>query len=198
MNAKTFWTMLAVIVLTGTLLQQAGAQRRFYSQRAAGSQSLDRRIKALEQRVLALETQLGRRPPAEVPEGSPVSVEDANRMAEAARQRLEYSEVLHRKGYISEAELETNRFASARAEKLVQLAEAERDGQPTAELEKEISIHDAELNLAQARRQLRLAENIASQGFADRSSITTHQRAVEEAENHLRRLQEEPASEREE
>ena len=143
-----------------------------------------RRIESLERRVSELERMVGRMAPANAPATTSVTIETAQQRVEAAQQRLNFTQRLYDKGYISRAEWEENQYELSRARKVLQIANAWRDGESVATLESEVEILDAERFLAVAKRELLLAKQFVTKGFTG-SSIEAHQRAVEEAQMQL-------------
>jgi len=176
-------SLIAVtLVATGfviTLLSDVQAQRRVYSGRL-NIQQLVRRIEQLERRVATIERARSDRNPTKVV----MSAEKAKEHVAAAKQRQAFSEKLYSKGYISEAELEADRFEFTRALKVLQFAEAARDGKPTEDITTKIAILQAEHNLAVAKRQLQFAKSMTIKGFSV-TDLGAHRRVVDEAQKRL-------------
>jgi len=174
-------TLFAIGLLIPSL-RDAGAQRRFYdAPRGMYTQQLVRRIAVLERRVDRLERLLP--DDARAPES--VDVETAEQQVANAKQRLAYSADLFRKGYVSKAQLEAERFEFDRAEKVLQFANARRDGDSTKEIADGIAILDAEHDLAVAQRQLKVSERMTASGLTQPPGRESYQRAVDAAQNRL-------------
>lgn len=179
----------AILVATALVVlswSDAAAQRRSSYGGRINTQRLVRRIEELERRVTALERIRHGQKREEIVLSAdvPITVESAQQQLSAARQRQAFSEKLFGKGYVSEAEMEADRFEAARARKVLQFAEAARDGQPTETITRELRILEAENDLAVARRRLRLAEALTAKGLAG-SNLPAHRKAVEDAQRQL-------------
>ena len=183
---STVGVMLVAAVLVVLSWSDAEAQRRSSYDSRLNTQRLVRRIEELERRVTALERirQGQRREEVVISNVAPMSVEVAQQHLAAAKERQAFSEKLFAKGYVSEAEMEADKFDAARAFKALQFAEAARDGQPTGQITRELEILEAENNLAMAKRQLRLAEGLTAKGVAG-TNLSAHRRAVEDAQRQL-------------
>ena len=151
-----------------------------------GNQALMSRIARLERRVADLERLLDR----EVIPAPPLTPDlpDALRRLTAAKNRLAFSERSFRKGFISEAEFESSQFEFQRAQKRVAMARAADRPDELERLSHEIEILEAEEDLGLARRRLKYAKHIESQGFPDQAAVQIHQQLVEEAEARLKAL----------
>ena len=168
----------------------AEAQRRSYYGGRLNTQRLVRRIEELERRVTALERLRGV-PVAKAVNlsASPVSVEEAEQLVATTADRHAFSERMYKKGYISEAEMEADKYEATRAELLLQLAKATRDQQPTEQLTQRFEILEAEFNLNVATRQLQLAESLTAKGLLG-TDLPAYRQAVEEAKQELEAMQE--------
>lgn len=186
------WTLCGLLclicIVLAVALPNATAQRRIYGgYRGTHTQQALRRIEALEQRVAALERLVGRQMPAVDPEATVPTVEGAQRRLEAAREHLAYSQDVFRKGYISEAELETDRYLCERAEIVLEMARAAREGASLNKLESALQARDAKHDLRAAQRQLQLARRLRAQGLVGATSIEAHREAVAEAQRRVDR-----------
>lgn len=173
-------------VVIALSLSDAKAQRRNHYGGRLNTQRLVQRIEELERRVTILERLDGPQhpDPLTVSEEGLISVEDAEQLVAVTSERQVFSERLFRKGYVSEAEMETDRYDASRAIKLLELAEATRDGNSTAEIMNEMDVLEAQHNLEIAKRQLRLAEELTARGLLG-TGLPAHRRAVEDAQREL-------------
>ena len=173
-------TLICVVVLAAGWIvrpaRDADAQRRYSWGRRSQPADLIRRIANLELRVAGLEQALNRKAPPAVGVGHVVSVEEAEQSAANAKERLRFSRDRFRKGFISEAEMAEHNFAAKRAETVLRLAQAVRDGQPQKPLENELEILEAEHFLGQAKRQLKYARGVTALGFD--AQLEAHREAL--------------------
>jgi hypothetical protein len=176
-------TMLLSVCVVLTRLPDAAAQRRQYYGGRLNTQQLVRRIDELERRVAALEGNRPAKPRVTIS----MSVERAEQYVAETQARFEFSEKMLAKGYVSQAEYDADRHAFRRAEKVLQLATATRDEQPTDDIVAKIEVLDAEYDLNVAKLQLNLVEKYAAGGFAGRAGLEGHRKAVEEAQLRLDR-----------
>lgn len=173
---------LFAVVSFWLVVREAGAQRRPVNQ----SPELLLRVQQLELRVAQLERAAGRRPETSVIDDPRLSVEDAAERLQNAADNLEYSEGVFDRGYISEHELETARFAFARATKQLELAKSVQAGDGAApRLQRELGILAAEQQLALAERQRQSIKRLADKGLVSRTESQMHERAVNFARQHL-------------
>ena len=183
--------VLLSVALLVTLLQHAGAQRRYgrssyRTPRNLYGQQLVRRIDLLEQRVRILDRLANLATPDSFSAApAHLTVESAQQQLAEAEERLKTTEYQFRKGAASEAEVEARKFERQRARLLVKLGTAAQNDQPTKGIEAEIEIVGAEHYLATAKRSLDLTQRLAAKGLARPSNLDAHKQAVEEAQKLL-------------
>ena len=135
---------------------------------------LDERIGKLEQRVTTLERLLL------VQSGVTVA---ESRLA-AAEETLQYTERLHKKGFVTQLQLEAGKLAVARALKELQLAKAAQKEKKSV---LEIEVLKAEHNLSIATAHLRFSERLRQRGFVTELQVKADKFVLEKARNALER-----------
>ena len=100
----------------------------------------------------------------------------------AAQEKLQHTDRLHKKGYVTRFQLDADRFAVARAQQELQRARGQANDVKTAH---EIEVLDAEHNLAIATERLRHSERLFKRGFATDIRVKADRIAVETARRRL-------------
>jgi multidrug resistance efflux pump len=147
---------------------------------ASGEESqadLRRQVDDLERRVLALEQILG---------GPTLSdaVSLAQASLSAAEEKLQHTERLFQKGFVSKVQLEADRFQVARTRKELEAAKAARNAN---KLFLEIEVLTAEQVLAIASTKLEFTEKLFKKGFTTEAEVKTNRLKVENARRQLER-----------
>jgi multidrug resistance efflux pump len=137
---------------------------------------IEKRLGELEQRVDRLERRLV---------VTPELTKAESRLA-AAREKLEHTERLYKKGYVSELQVEADRLAVAKARQELQLAKADRTRRHAL---LEIDVLQAEHKLAIATERLRFRERLRIKGYVTDSQVQTDKIAAERARRELERAQ---------
>ena len=128
---------------------------------------LERRIEILEQVVFAT---------------SKLSVFDAERNLQAARNRLADSKKLFLKGFITDIQLEQDRFHVDRARREIELARATSGSRRVA---MEIDLMQAKHNLKLSKYNLQHTRQLAGRGYSSVAEIADEQKRVDRAEKNL-------------
>jgi len=170
-------TFVALSLVGGSLL--------LFSLHATGGQDvapdLAKRITELEKRVAKLERLLLVDALA-----STSTVSEAEAKLVAAEERLQYSQRLHGKGYVSKTDLDADRAGVLKARRQLELAKAAQDD-ITKVLE--IEVLEAEHNLAVATQRLEYTERLAAKNYATEAAVKAEKLTVEKAFKELVRVE---------
>jgi multidrug resistance efflux pump len=113
---------------------------------------------------------------------SKLSVYEAERQLEKAKQRLDYSQRLLIKGFITDSQLNQDRFEVDRAVSELRLAKSSVD---VRQKSARIDLMQAKQNLIRAQEQLKFSENLANRGYSSKTEIEGNKYRVTLAEKRL-------------
>lgn len=180
MRNKLVATGLSVLVLA-VLISSPPARSQ------PPNKELEKRVEQLEQKVAQLERLLRLQTVTIA-----ASVPHAEARLASAQEKLQHTDRLHKKGYVTRFQLDADRFAVARAQQELQLARGQANDVKTAH---EIEILDAEHNLAIATERLRHSERLFKRGFATDIRVKADRIAVKNARERLEATKTEPKTE---
>lgn len=170
------------MLIPGTLLLALMFQGIYFLQ----PRQDDGRVEKLEQRVDRLEEILFNT--------VRLTVFDAERKLAEAEQRLENSQSLFIKGFITDQQLQQDRYRVERAKQELKLAKSERGGR---KISMEIEVMEAKRNLEVASQRLEFTERLAKRGFSSltdvqnqRERVTLMQKELELANQRLKAVEE--------
>ena len=115
-----------------------------------------------------------------------LSVAQAERRLADAQQVSSHSEKLFAKGFITEAQLQQDRFDLEQAQQELKLANTERRQQKIAA---EMDILNAKQNLTEAKQRLEYTQQLTGKGFASQRQLQRAQTDVDLAERVLKNAQ---------
>ena len=138
---------------------------------AAKVRQLEKRVARLERLLLVVRPSVRK------------TLSEAEQGLGVAKQQLEFSERMARKGYITQLELAGARYAVEKARKQLALAKGEATAQRT---EVEIQVLEAEHNVTAATEKLQISKRMVAKGYLTQLELQGAKLAVERARLELR------------